>query len=55
MVKDMERIKTKVAKNIQNNVSYNIDKNGLHNEQTWRKWFPLFYKWWMINPRHKIE
>ena len=47
MVKDMERIKSNIAKNEKNNIFFNVDANGAHNEQTWRKWFPVFYKWWM--------
>ncbi len=47
MVKNMERIKNNIAKNTKNDVSFNVDGNGKHNEQTWRKWFPAFYKWWM--------
>ena len=47
MVKDMKRIKSNIAKNEKNDISFNVDANGTHNEQTWRKWFPVFYKWWM--------
>jgi len=47
MVPEMERIKNNIAKNIKNDFSFNTDANGAHNEQTWRKWFPSFYKWWM--------
>ena len=47
MVKDMERIKSNIAKNKKDDISFNVDANGTHNEQTWRKWFPVFYKWWM--------
>ena len=47
MVSDMERIKNSIAKNVKNDFSFNTDANGAHNEQTWRKWFPSFYKWWM--------
>ena len=47
MINDMERIKNNVENNTNNKILLNVDKNGAHNEQTWRKWFPLFYKWWM--------
>ena len=47
MVRDMERIKSNIAKNKKDDISFNVDANGTHNEQTWRKWFPVFYKWWM--------
>ncbi len=47
MVPDMERIKNNIAKNIKNDFSFNTDANGAHNEQTWQKWFPSFYKWWI--------
>ena len=47
MVPDMERIKDTIKKNVRNDFSFNVDINGAHNEQTWRKWFPSFYNWWM--------
>ena len=47
MVTDMERIKKNIKKNVKNELSFNVDVTGAHNEQTWRKWFPSFYKWWM--------
>ena len=47
MVKDMDKIKNSVAKNERNKFSYYVDANGAHNERTWRKWFPIFYKWWL--------
>ena len=47
MVPDMERIKDDIKKNVKNDVSFNVDISGAHNEQTWRKWFPSFYKWWI--------
>ena len=47
MVKDMERVQQHVAKNLKNDVSFNVDSQGGHNERTWRKWFPLFYNWWL--------
>ena len=49
MVRDMERIKNTVATNSKNETSFNVDANGGHNEQTWRKWFPSFYKWWRMD------
>ncbi len=47
MVPDMEMIKNDIKKNPKNNFSFNVDVRGVHNEQTWRKWFPSFYIWWM--------
>ena len=49
MIPDMERIKNNITKNVKNDFSFNTDANGAHNEETWRKWFPSFYKWWMGN------
>jgi alpha-glucosidase len=34
----------KVSKPVSNFVSV-VDSNGMHNEPTWRKWFPHFYLW----------
>lgn len=47
MIPDMERIKNNIEKNVKNDFSFNVDSTGAHNEQTWRKWFPSFYIWWM--------
>ncbi len=47
MIPDMKKIKNNITKNVKNDFSFNTDANGAHNEQTWRKWFPSFYKWWM--------
>ena len=48
MVPKMEMVKNNIRKNTKNSFSFNIDATGAHNEQTWRKWFPSFYKWWML-------
>ena len=53
MIPDMERIKNNITKNVKNDFSFNTDANGAHNEETWRKWFPSFYKWWMGNGKKK--
>ena len=47
MILDMERVKNNIQKNNKNDLSFNVDAIGAHNEQSWRKWFPAFYKWWM--------
>ena len=47
MVADMKSIKNNIAKNVKNELSFNIDATGVHNEKTWGKWFPVFYKWWL--------
>ena len=47
MVPKMEMVKNNIRKNTKNSFSFNTDVTGVHNEQTWRKWFPSFYRWWM--------
>ena len=47
MVPKMEMVKNNIRKNTKNSFSFNTDVTGAHNEQTWRKWFPSFYRWWM--------
>jgi len=47
MVDDMKRVKNNIESNVKNDFSFNVDVAGAHNEQTWRKWFPSFYLWWM--------
>ncbi len=47
MVPDMKNVENNIAKNVRNDVLFTVDANGTHNEQTWRKWFPSFYIWWM--------
>jgi alpha-glucosidase len=47
MVPDMVKAHTemmKVSKPVENFV-LTVDSNGMHNEPTWRKWFPRFYLW----------
>ena len=47
MVADMKMVKDNIETKTKNNFSFNIDATGAHNEQTWRRWFPSFYLWWM--------
>ena len=47
MVPDIKIIKNNLEKNIKNEILFTTDKTGAHNEKTWRKWFPSFYKWWV--------
>lgn len=47
MVENMMMVKNNLQKNSKNNFSFNVDVAGAHNEQTWRKWFPAFYLWWV--------
>ena len=47
MVPDMIKAHTEmmnVSKPVENFV-LTVDSNGMHNEPTWRKWFPRFYLW----------
>ena len=58
MVADMMRIQEKVGKNSSAMLYSVVDKEGQHNEATWQKWFPEFYKWIMaagFNIITKIE
>jgi len=58
MVTDMMRFQEKVGKNSSAMIYSVIDKEGQHNEATWQKWFPEFYKWIMaagFNIITKIE
>ena len=54
MVPDMENVKNNIKKNPRNDFLFNLDVTGAHNEQTWRKWFPSFYLWW-INGSKKLK
>ncbi len=47
LLPDMERFKKMVAAKTKTDIGYVVDKDGKHNEATWRKWFPAFYKWWL--------
>ncbi len=44
-VNDMIRIQEKIGKKSGAMIYSVIDKDGMHNEEAWRKWFPVFYNW----------
>lgn len=46
-VNDMLRIQEKIGKYSSAMIYALIDKEGLNNEVSWRKWFPVFYNWVM--------
>ena len=43
------RIQEKIGKKSSAMIYSIIDKDGIHNEAAWRKWFPVFYKWIMAD------
>ena len=45
MVIDMKRIEGVIQKRSSSKVLEKIDPEAHHNEQAWRKYFPLFYQW----------
>lgn len=45
MVNDMNRIAEKIGKNTAAMIYCVTDKDGIHNEASWYKWFPDFVKW----------
>jgi predicted alpha/beta superfamily hydrolase len=45
MVSDMKRIERIIQKRSSSKVFEKIDPGAHHNEQAWRKYFPLFYQW----------
>jgi predicted alpha/beta superfamily hydrolase len=47
LMPDMERFKNILAVNNKTDIGFEVDKNGMHNETAWRKWFPKFYTWWL--------
>ncbi len=49
MVDDMNRIAETVGKNTAAMIYSVTDKEGIHNEASWSKWFPEFYKWIMAD------
>jgi len=44
-VSDMVRIQEKIGKKSTAMIYSLIDSAGLHNEQSWKKWFAEFYNW----------
>jgi len=45
MVKDMENISDRLARNAKSLAYMVVDENGSHNETAWKKWFPEFIRW----------
>jgi predicted alpha/beta superfamily hydrolase len=48
LMPDMERFKNIMATKNKIDIGFAVDENGMHNEAAWRKWFPAFYKWWLL-------
>ena len=48
-VNDMFRIQEKIGKKSATMIYAVVDKDGMHNEEAWRKWFPVFYNWVMAD------
>ena len=54
-VQNVVRIQEKIGKKSNAMVYSVIDKDGLHNEAAWRKWFPVFYNWIMADGWNSIS
>ena len=48
-VENVVRIQEKIGKKSSAMIYSVIDKDGIHNEAAWRKWFPVFYNWIMAD------
>jgi predicted alpha/beta superfamily hydrolase len=49
MVPDMKRIEKEIKERSQSPVKELIDPEARHNEAAWRKYFPAFYEWAILN------
>jgi len=49
MIPDMKRIEKEIKERSKSPVKEIVDENQHHNEAAWRKYFPDFYKWTILN------
>ena len=49
MVPEMKKIENKIMKSSKTPVKEIIDPEASHNENAWKKWFPAFYEWTILN------
>lgn len=49
MVPEMKKIENKIMKSSKTPVKEIIDAEASHNENAWKKWFPAFYEWTILN------
>ena len=49
MIPEMKMIENKISKSSKVRVKEIIDPEASHNENAWKKWFPAFYEWTILN------
>ncbi len=54
-INNVIRIQEKIGKKSSAMIYSVIDKDGIHNEAAWRKWFPVFYNWIMADGWNSIS
>jgi predicted alpha/beta superfamily hydrolase len=51
MVPDMKRIEKEIRQRSNSSLKEVIDEDAQHNEAAWRKYFPAFYEWAILNSK----
>lgn len=49
MIPDMQKIETEISSKSPSTIKQIIDEDAGHNEAAWKKYFPIFFEWIMVN------